>query len=405
MIINRSNLLFICIILLTIISPLDSLILNYFSLEIDPIKYLLSISSSFLLITYIFTKVKKDYKGARLIYYFLVLWSFLVLINTIPDISSSPLYYKRFLSTSFPLFLFPFIINYDFNINRLSKLIQIFSRMIPFLIAIFILCPFIFYNRNGVTMEFFSYAFATPIGILAMLSPYGDKPKRLFIYFFLLLAFLFPCIYWGRRAVTLYILFFIIGTYFFYFFFHKKTFSVKHNYKTFILILFLLFCIALFFIYRENTFYIIERFGTGFSSRQMPIDDFIYDFNQSKDWLFGRGLLGTVYSGALGLDDQGGRMGIESGWLNFILKGGIPYATIILLLCIESIINSFKAKNLLCKVLGLYIFYSIIDMTGFGVQFINLKTALFYIAISCCHSSSILNLSNEEIKSSVCKFL
>lgn len=119
----------------------------------------------------------------------------------------------------------------------------------------------------------------------------------------------------------------------------------------------------------------------------------------------GRGALGTVYASDLGLDDQGSRMGIESGWLNFILQGGIPYATIILLLCIESIINSFKAKNHLSKVFGFYIFYSIIDMTGFGVQFINIKTALFYIAISCCHSSSILQLSNEDIKLSVCKFL
>lgn len=185
MIINRSNLLFISIILLIIISPIDSLILNYFGIEIDPIKYLLSISSSFLLITYILTKVKKDYKGARLIYYFLVLWSILVLINTIPDIDSSPLYFKRFISMTFPLLLFPFIINYDFNISRLSKLIQIFSKMIPLLIIIFILCPFIFYNRDGVTMEFFSYAFATPIGILAMLSPYGDKQKNyLFTLFY-----------------------------------------------------------------------------------------------------------------------------------------------------------------------------------------------------------------------------
>ena len=394
----RSNILFFCLFFLVIFYPFEGLLLNHFGVELAIIRWFFALSVDILILSYIIRPNNhNDYNGLKIFYYLFLVWSIFLLFKTIPDILSNQYKLKLFITNSLVISLFPFLLNYNFDIHYIKRMIRLFSKISIFIILVFVTCPFVF--SSGVTMEYLSYAFATPIGMLVLLSPYEKNTRKTFFHLIILLFFLVSCISFGRRAATLYILFFFVGTFVLNFnMISRDKYLLCQKRKNLlpifiIVIIFFILCA----VFSQNITYILERFDTGFESREGPIEEFLYDFNKAQDWLTGRGYVGEIMGGVLATTDQGTRFGIESGWLTLILHGGIPYALLILILCIEAIINALKSNNLLCKSFGLFIFYMIIDMTGFGVQFVNIKTVLFYIAISCCHSKYLLKLNNDDI--------
>lgn len=129
-------------------------------------------------------------------------------------------------------------------------------------------------------------------------------------------------------------------------------------------------------------------------SRGLVFQDFFADFSSLQDWLFGRGLLGTIARSILGNESAGF---IENGFLNILLKGGFVYSIpFILILLRASYLGILRSRNELTKALGLIILVHIIMMAYFNLPDFSPKYILTWIAASACFNTSLRNSTNEE---------
>ena len=72
----------------------------------------------------------------------------------------------------------------------------------------------------------------------------------------------------------------------------------------------------------EDTFVVLfDRIDA--DTRSGVEDDFFRDFTGVEEWLFGRGMDGTYRSPSVAELDTMNRRGIETGYLNIILHGGL----------------------------------------------------------------------------------
>jgi hypothetical protein len=128
-----------------------------------------------------------------------------------------------------------------------------------------------------------------------------------------------------------------------------------------------------------------------------------YFFRDLKpiDWIIGKGINGKYFC-PIG-DGLGGitilRNGIETDYLNIILKGGIISLGLKLLIAIPAIINGlFHSKNLLSKAAGIWIFFYLIDLYPSPVTTFSLNYLLVWISIGICYSKELRDLSDDGIK-------
>lgn len=164
-----------------------------------------------------------------------------------------------------------------------------------------------------------------------------------------------------------------------------------------ILLTVLAIVMALLFV-APNIDFISEHVFSRFSSRlgedtRSGVENlFFLDFSRSpiEDWIWGRGLDGGYYqemrdpiTGEL----ETNRLGIETGYLNNILKGGVLYASFMVIVMLVCLIRSIKIKNIYSVYLRLVFLmffvdlYSTVLMGYFGV-----KSVLFWFCVSIAMS-------------------
>lgn len=95
--------------------------------------------------------------------------------------------------------------------------------------------------------------------------------------------------------------------------------------------------------------------------------NFMKDFKKApvKEWLFGRGIEGTYYHGTPFYDNgklTKHRPVIETGYLNLILKSGIIYMVIIVLLILVGAFRCFQSTNRYIKYIGVFLLTYVIDL-------------------------------------------
>jgi predicted membrane protein len=130
-------------------------------------------------------------------------------------------------------------------------------------------------------------------------------------------------------------------------------------------------------------------------SRSRVFTDFFEDFNSSSDWLFGRGLEGTVRRTIM---EEGISNTIENGFLFLILKGGLIYtALFVVILLRASYLGVFKSKNDIVKALASLIFIHVVMMLYFNLPDYSTRYVLIWIFASVCFTPEMRNLSNEEV--------
>jgi hypothetical protein len=118
---------------------------------------------------------------------------------------------------------------------------------------------------------------------------------------------------------------------------------------------------------------------------------FISDFNKSpvSEWICGRGMSGTYYQEILNIETgmlQTGRIGIETGYLDMILKGGIVYVLLILMILIPAIYKGLKSGKMFGVSCGLFLSLYIVDMyTTCPISIFSIRAILFWSCISICY--------------------
>ena len=142
-------------------------------------------------------------------------------------------------------------------------------------------------------------------------------------------------------------------------------------------------------------------FERGFSkdafeeSRGAVFNDFFLDFTSIGDWVFGRGLQGTVFrsiyeEGTLGI--------IEQGFLTIILRGGLLYLIPFVLIFLRAIyLGLFRSRNDFIKALAVIVFLHIIMMFHFNLPDFSAHYVFVWISIATCYSPSMRDYTNIDI--------
>lgn len=127
------------------------------------------------------------------------------------------------------------------------------------------------------------------------------------------------------------------------------------------------------------------------------------DLNKNNQWLFGKGMLGTCYSPYFDntIDDNADsayRIGVEVGFLQYLLKGGLFYLILIMATSIIAIYRAFfKSNNSFCKTIGFMILANFVLSCVSQGPALNPYNFYLWIMIGFCYSKTALDLSDMEI--------
>jgi hypothetical protein len=121
----------------------------------------------------------------------------------------------------------------------------------------------------------------------------------------------------------------------------------------------------------------------------------------TTDYIIGKGLSGTYYCPGI---DQGTnsnyRSIIETGYLNMVLKGGVVYLTLWLLMAVSAIYYGiFRSKNFLAKAGAIWISLFLLFHYPTTINTFTLQYFIFWIAIDICYSRQFRNLPEAIIQS------
>lgn len=107
-----------------------------------------------------------------------------------------------------------------------------------------------------------------------------------------------------------------------------------------------------------------------------------------SETIFGRGMDGTYFNLAalqnLDLDsDEKDRNVVETGYLNMVLKGGIVYAAIVLVILISAIVMAFRVKTKSFAGIGLILLIYIVALyTSAPISYFSVPAILFWFSVS-----------------------
>ena len=141
----------------------------------------------------------------------------------------------------------------------------------------------------------------------------------------------------------------------------------------------------------------------GEDTRSYVEELFLLDFTSSpiEDWIWGRGLDGSYYQEMINYDTgevKTDRSGIETGYLNNILKGGVLYASVIVVIMLACLFRSIRVKNIYSVYLRLVFLmffvdlYSTVLMGYFGV-----KSVLFWFCVSLAISREYPHMGQTRL--------
>lgn len=192
----------------------------------------------------------------------------------------------------------------------------------------------------------------------------------------------------GRRSSSFAYILVIISSYFVVF---KKSASGTFN-------LIILAAIGITIIYQFGFLdFFISKIGD--DSRSGVVENF-YDDMDTFSWIFGRGALGTYYDPSHNFFDiDGNRTEIESGYLNMILKGGIIYLALYVIVLAKAFYKGFyKTNNDFTKAFACICLITCLELIPYGIQSFNLKYLSVWLGVGFCFNQQVRQMTNTEIK-------
>lgn len=266
-------------------------------------------------------------------------------------------------------------------------------------IYLFIFFAPIALSDNGITQMFLE---TFPVfAIYIFIANKYNSNKNIFLAFIVLMLALLVATFEARRNLML-----TFGLYIMFggimFFMNGKAKSSEVKLLTALLALLMLIAgVGLYKIESSGMFSTISSRATE-NTRDGVFIAYAVDMMNAKDILIGRGMSGEYYNPGIDKDIESDefkdyREHIECGYLEWILKGGIIYMLLYLILFIVAIWRGFKSKNALCKASALIVFVQLIDMVPFGLHAFNLKAFMIWLAVSVCLDDNIRRMSDEEI--------
>lgn len=375
-----------------------------FVFGIPPIvKYVLSVSALGIILCYRFSSPSKPDLGA-LYYPFLIvfiIWSVILLISVILN-PYSPLWPElSFIQRVFgqPFFFIPyliplFVLYSKFDLNFFSQLLH-FSLILIFpalIIQLFTIATGISIGDKEQQTRVMIFDLCS--GFLLLTAHILRKKYAFTIVFVYTLIMILLFAQWGRRAILMDYIMVVFAM----IFLRLRSLFLTFNDRMVMYFAGLLFVLMIIsFGHLATSTYVFER---GFTqeafeeSRGDVFEGFFMDFYTASDWVFGRGIGGTILRAA----DSGNADFIESGFLILLFKGGLLYLipTIIILLR-ASYLGLTRSNNDLVKALASLILIYLVSMYALNWPEFSTKYVFLWICASACLNSQLRNATNEEV--------
>lgn len=327
----------------------------------------------------------------KVVFYSFILWSILIIVNGMTiDYNSM----KKFILGQGIKYFLPFAIFIPQKLNYFKKLFLGITLLgILFLIISFFNASIIttIYDSNvdqKFAFEILAWELAIPSGLILFTYSYHNKKINLFAFIVLILVLLIS-IYTGRRA---YIFLSAIEIIFFFLIYFIET---KNKYLIVLSSIFSIITIVTLGSMTINKS-IQTRFLGKLQERSMEdtrstLELALMSQLTNKEWLIGKGINGK-YNFSQNLettDEAGNRDMIEGQILDGILKGGIIYIVLLLLIIVPATIkNLFFSKNLLSKAFGFWLLIFLLSLYPVNYIKFNLTYLMVWIGVAIGYSKS-----------------
>lgn len=364
------------------------------------IKYVLSVLILGVIIFYRFANPSKPTRNAldySIIIFFLT-WSIILLayasisVNSIFEIQiflANPYF---FIPYFLPVFLLYTKYDLDFFKNYLhySSLLIFPAVLFQFYVALSGLTTGFAENKLSEVMIF-------DIGSsFVLLTAHFSRKKYIFnIALLYMMLMIFFAAQYGKRGMLLeYLLIWLVMI-----IMRLRTplLNLHDRMKMYIAGLLLLLMVILFGQFATSS-YVFQR---GFdkeafeASRGVVFEAFFLDFGSTPDWIFGRGIKGTVLRSVLT-----GNVAeyIENGLLTLLLKGGLLYLIPFLMIVFRAIYLGLRnSNNDLVKAMAYLLIIYLIIMFPFNVPCFSAKYIFMWISVNACFQPELRNAGNDEI--------
>ena len=189
---------------------------------------------------------------------------------------------------------------------------------------------------------------------------------------------------------------FLIILIFFLFLYVRTTNKASKIFKLTLITTIIIVGISIFITYADSTFsFFLSRLDN--DTRSSVEYYFFQSFKgETIDWIIGRGINGTYYCPIF---DNSNRDMIETGYLHLILKGGIIYLTLyIILLAHSAYIGFFRTTNILTKAMALYLVAHILYLIPWGLPSFSFEYIIVWVCIYYCQSKKWRLYPDLEIR-------
>ena len=309
--------------------------------------------------------------------------------------------------TLFYPMLIPMFAFVEINLKILKKIFR-FIIILDILFIIYIFIIYYFVNKNFLELmnsyEFIAKTFIYPNTLLLLSFFYLNWKEKIIAVFSLFFPLLIAMFLARRGQIFYFSLSAILSLIFYLFNFHKKYVFLK----IFLFLIVSIFSFQVIRFYNENftnTFSLLsERINHDTRGR---IEDCFYGEMNLKDFLFGKGIDGRYYCPGEDSDYEndttkpenvGYRFGIETGYLDQILKGGFINLSLFTIINFLAIFRGLFSKNNILKIASLYLIINISNIWIENSQSITFRYILVWICIAICFSKKIKVYSNIELQ-------
>ncbi len=365
------------------------------------IKYLLSFSVLAVLFFNKFTNPSRPSRN-ELVYPAIVFFIFWSIIKLLASIISFHRLFDLQLMLADPYFFLPYLIpiiilftRFDLAFFRLYYHYAVILLLPGLLVQVFTI---VFDLSRALWIEQITRVFLFDLGSSFMLLSIHILKRKNFailVFVYILLA-IFILSYFGRRGILIdYILTIALMII-------LRLKSTLYTFKDRAIIYFSTLVLIIFLLLFTNIFTSSYVYQRGFSkeafneSRGLVFEDFFLDFGSTSDWIFGRGIGGTVLR-TLNVD-QGTSNIIENGFLTILLKGGLLYLIpFVILLLRASYLGFYRSNNDLVKAMACLLLIYLIMMYTFNLPVFGTNYIIIWISVTVCLNSKSRNYDNEEI--------
>lgn len=318
--------------------------------------------------------------------------------------------------------LLPLVVLLDvrrFNFQQFVKVAFILN--ILFFVALYVYRNEVFlggtYTLSELQMEENGYAdlvaktsfvtgFFTQTAIIFLLLIYLPKKNRYLIIACGIVA-LMAVIAAGRRSSTASILLVLLAG--FYLFSTAKSKSSKLP-RT-ILLLSIVIVAGYYVATHMDTTFSIMSSRLDIDNRSDLAEDMIADFNNTPlDWIWGRGNHGYYKCSWIDVNNtevagrQGMRTSMETGYMYFILVGGI----VNLLLYITCLLKAARygwnhSNNYFVKAFAVYLVIKVVELVPFGLPAFDLSYLMVWIGIAICYTDYYCKMTDDDVRTIIFK--